>query len=281
LLSLRLGTSDVHCGGGSPVVRHVVAYDRDGAPSAYGWRRESEIGVDVPEVATFYLPAGGASLTAIPEEPVVPGAVLDAYYGTALPLIVQATQDVEVLHGSAVLVPSRRGVVAFSGISESGKSTLAYGLAARGYGHWADDAVAVRMDGSRSVTAVGLPFAVELGECSSAQLGASSDALGVVEEFAWREARFGALFLLDGVDRKDSAVGAVAVERLAPAQALRALLPNAFRFQPQAPERRRATMRSYLELVASVPVLSARFAHDLDQLPELLDELERWIHEVA
>jgi hypothetical protein len=281
LLRLKFGTSDVHRGGGSPVVRHVVAYDRDGAPSAYGWRRDGEFGVDVPDVATFHLTAGDTSLTAIPEEPVLPGAVLDAYYGTALPLIVQATQGVEVLHGSAVLVPSRGRVVAFCGISQSGKSTVANGLAARGYGHWADDAVAARMDGSHSVTTVGLPFAVELRESSSAVLGASSDAVRVVEEFEWRESRLGALFLLDPVDRRDAGEPAVAVERLAPAQALRALLPNAFRFQPQAPERRRATMRSYLELVASVPILSARFPHDLDRLPRLLDDLERWIHDVA
>jgi hypothetical protein len=258
-----------------------VAYDRDGVPSAYGWRRKGEIGLEVPDVATFQLPVGGASLTAIPEAAVVSEAVLDAYYGMALPLVVQAARGLEVLHGSAVLLPSTSHVAAFCGITESGKSTVAYGLAARGYSQWADDALAFRVDGSPSVTTVGLPFTVKLRESSSAYFRASSDALDVVEEFEWKQARLAAVFLLEPLQRGDPRERAVAVEALGPGEALRALLPNAFRFQPQARERRRETMCSYLDLVASVPILSARFPDDLGRLPELLDELERWIHEVA
>ena len=71
------------------------------------------------------------------------------------------------------------------------------------------------------------------------------------------------------------------MERLAPARALRALLPNAYRFQPQTRERRRETLETYLELVGSVPVLRARFPRGLDRLPELVDEVERWLAKVA
>ena len=259
----------------------MVAYDGDGLPSAYGWRREGEIGLDVPEVATFRLRAGGHSLTAIPAEPVVSEAVMDAYYGTALPLVVQAVRGLEVLHGSAVAPASASRAAAFCGITESGKSTVAYGLAKRGYGQWADDAVAFRVDGLHSATAVGLPFTVKLRETSSAYFGASSEALEVVEEFEWKQARLAAVFLLQPIRQGDPGERAVAVERLVPVEAFRALLPNAFRFQPQSRERKRQTLDSYLDLVASVPVLSTRFPDDLDRLPELLDELERWIHEVA
>jgi hypothetical protein len=257
----------------------VVAHDRDGVSSAYGSQCDGDVWLEVPDVALFHLAAGSASLTAIPEESVGSGAVFDAYYGTALPFVVQATRGLEVLHGSAVFVPSQGCVFAFCGISESGKSTVAYGLAGRGYSHWADDAVAFSVDDG-SVTTVGLPFTVKLRKTSSTFFSASPDALEVVEEFEWKPARLGAVFLLEPLDPGDSGEP-MAMERLAPGPAVRELLPNAFRFRPQPRERRRGTMRSYLDLVASVPIVSARFPHDLEHLPGLLDELERWMQEIA
>lgn len=281
MLSLRFSSvASDRCSRVSLLGRHVVAYDSDGVPSAYGSRGDGEIWLEVPDVATFHLPPGSASLTAIPEESVDSGAVLDAYYGTALPLVVQATRGLEVLHGSGVLVQSRGFVVAFCGTSESGKSTVAYGLAARGYRHWADDAVAFQVDGPHSVTTIGLPFTVKLRETSSEYFRGYSDALEVVEEFEWKPSRLGAIFLLEPLD-EGASEESVVLEQLAPGEAVRRLLPNAFRFHPQPRERRRGTMRSYLDLVASVPIVSVRFPHDLHHFPNLLDQLERWMNEIA
>jgi hypothetical protein len=281
LLSLRLlSAASGHHGRDPLLARHVVAYDTGDVPSAYGSRQDDGLWLEVPEVVTFHLAAEDNFLTAIPEASADADAVLDAYYGTALPLVLQATRGVEVLHGGAVLVPPRNCVIAVCGTSESGKSTLAYGLAARGHRQWADDAVAFRLDGSDPLS-VGLPFTVKLRESAAAYFGASSDALQVVEDYAWSSAPLGAVFLLEPPRPTDTEERAVVVERLAPADALRELLPNAFRFQPQPRERRRATMHTYLDLVASVPILSARFSPDLDRLPELLDELQRWVQDIA
>jgi hypothetical protein len=272
LLTLDLSLTRTGRLGPDPlVVRHVLAYDHGATPSAYGWRRNGHLYVEVPGVAIFELAPNGDCLTAVPQESVEPQAVLDAYYGTALPLVLQATRGLEVFHGSAVLSPSRGWVVAACGISGAGKSTIAYGLAARGYRHWADDAVAFQPKPPSFPTTVGLPFAV----------GGSPGTLDVIEEFAWKPAPLRAIFLLEPGPYKYPGNRAVALERLAPARALRALLPNTFRFQPHTQERRRATMRSYLELVACVPVLSVSFRHDFDRLAELLDELQAWIGDLA
>jgi hypothetical protein len=225
-------------------------------------------------VAIFHLPAGGDMLTAFPDESVDAEAVLDAYYGGALPLVVQATRGLEVLHASAVRVRQRGHIAAFCGISESGKSTVAYGLAARGHDHWGDDAVSFRVDGAQSATAVGLPFTVKLREGSSRYLGASSDVGEVIKDFEWQSARLGAVFVLEPIERPGDAV---VVQRLSSSDALHALLPNAYRFRPQTDERRRQTMQSYLELVASVPIFGARYPRGLDRLPDLLDGLEERI----
>jgi hypothetical protein len=257
----------------------VLAYDRDGVPWAYGFRRAGELWLEVPDLVTFHLPAGSAMLTArtaSADDSVDSDAVLDAYYGTALPFVAQATLGLEVLHGSAVVVPSQGCVAAFCGMTESGKSTVAYGLAVRGYRRWSDDALAFRVDDGQSVTAVGLPFAVKLREDSAAHFGASSEGLEIMEDFAWKPARLGAVFLLEPFDSEHFRK-TVVVERLGSADALHALLPNAYRFQPQTAGRRRETLRSYLELVASVPIFAVRFPRGLDRLPKLLDELEQRI----
>jgi hypothetical protein len=256
--------------------RYVLARDLEGAPSAYGARRAGELWVEVPEVATFHLADDAATLTAVPDQSVDSEAVLDAYYGAALPLVVQATRGLEVLHASAVRVPLRGDVTAFCGISESGKSTIAYALASRGYGHWSDDAVAFRTEAGESVTAVGLPFTVKLREASAAHFGASPVVTEAIEDFAWSSSPLGAVFVLEA-SNGDRPREAVVVERLSSSEALHALLPNAYRFRPQTDERRRQAMRSYLELVASVPVFLAGFPGGLHRLPEVLDELEQRI----
>jgi hypothetical protein len=245
-------------------------------PSAYGWRSGGELWIEIPEVATFHLSAGSGVLSANPEESIDANAVLDAYYGAVLPLVVQATQGLEVIHASAVLVPSQGIVAGFCGISESGKSTVAYGLTARRYEQWSDDALAFRADRVQVITAVGLPFTIKLRESSAAHFGASSEGIDVRDEFEWKTARLGAVFLIEPIDSEHSGE-AVVVERMNSADSLHALLPNAYRFHPQTDERRRETMRSYLELVGSIPVFAARYPRGFERLPELLDALDERI----
>ncbi len=252
----------------------MLAYDSAGLPSAFGWRHDDGLWVEVPDVATFQLPNGGAVLTAFPAESADSEAVQDAYYGAALPLVVQATRGLEVLHASAVLVAAKDRVAAFCGISQSGKSTVAYGLAARGHVHWGDDALAFRVDPARGATAVGLPFTVKLRKSSAELFGVSPDRVAVVEESQWKSAPLAAVFLLEPGDAEQSGER-VPIERLNSGDALHALLPNAYRFRPQTDERRRETMRSYLELVASVPIFRACFPRGLARLRGLLDELEQ------
>ena len=269
-------------------VPYALLYDGFGEPTVYGSQRGGELWLEVPGVARFHLPAGGETLTAIVEDPVDSNAVLEAYYGTALPLVVHAARGLEILHGSAVYVPSRHFVASFCGVSGSGKSTLAYGLAARRCKHWADDAVAFRTNAD-SVTVLGLPFTAKLRERSREYFKASGvdarpSAHGwtVVEDFEWMPARLGAVFLLEPRDQERSGKRGVEAERLDSGRALHALLSGATKgcFQPQTPARKRQTLQAYLEVVASVPILSLRFPRDLERLPDVLDEVERWLAEL-
>jgi hypothetical protein len=211
--------------------------------------------------------------------------VLDSYYGTALPLVLQATRGLEVIHASAVLTADEARVAAFCGQAGAGKSTTASGLVARGHRRWADDAVAFRPEQASVVTAVGLPFMPKLREPSFSYFratgaGASANGSRVVEDFQWQPARLGAIFILEPDGHKQRGIEA---ERLAPAEALHAVLSHAYkeRFGLESGPRRRQTLDAYLELIAWVPVLRLRFRHDLEQLPDLLDEIERRLAEMA
>jgi hypothetical protein len=85
---------------------------------------------------------------------------------------------------------------------------------------------------------------MQLRPASAAYFGASLTAT-VVNRPEPETARLAAIFLLD---RADSADVLSSITRLDPAEALAALLPNAYRFQPQSSEHKRSTLRAYLDL---------------------------------
>ena len=86
--------------------------------------------MELPDLGTFRFDGHGDRVIAAARPGVGAGAIAEAYWHAALPLVLQARGS-EVLHASAVLTPG--GVVAFCGTSRSGKSTIAYGLHRRGY----------------------------------------------------------------------------------------------------------------------------------------------------
>jgi hypothetical protein len=259
--------------------RHVALCDSVGTPTAYSDEDGGALWIEIPHVATFHLAAGATSVTAFVDDAASPDSVRDAFYGSALPLAVQAAHGFEILHGSAVLAREKGWVAAFCGASGVGKSTVAYGLSSRGHRQWADDAVAFAVGPSGEVCAAALPYEVKLREASSEFFDSTPGGLAptggrvVVGGSDEVRAPLGAVFLLERVDVRDRPEP-VSVARLAAAEALHSLLPNAFRFQPESWTRRRRTIRSYLELAAAVPVLRARYSSDLARLPELLDALE-------
>ena len=269
MLSLKLGTRMAGQRGLHPA-RRVIAFDVDKAEAAYGWRSGAAVCIEVPDVAVFRARRDATVVTAAPNADADSSVILDSFFDTALPFAVQATRDVEVMHGSAVIVAPGGMVAAFCGPTEVGKSTVAYGLALRGHGLWADDSVAFEAaDGL--LRSFALPFSPKLREASSSHFGVAGDR-EAFPSFEGRSAPLGWVFLLEPVDA--GAAGAAICERLPPAAALAALLPNAFRFRPAGTERRRQTLARYLELVASVPVWEIRYRRDINRLPELLDLLE-------
>ena len=256
-----------------PPDSRVIISDPEGTPHAYGSRVGNDCWVSVPNRGTFHFRPGLEFVTAEPDPQADEAAVLDAYRSAALPMAVQVALGSQALHASGV-VASGLGVVAFCGLSQSGKSTLAYGLSLRGYPIWADDVLALDASDGESVRSLRLPFRLNLRAASVAHFDAADTDVCSADDDAeaWTRVPLAAIFALErtrtSTGRRES------VRRLAPDDGLIAVLENAFFFQPQTKDERRRMMRDYLEVIARVPVFALDVPPTLETLDALLDELE-------
>src|SRR5690348_15445299 len=128
--------------------------DNDGAVAAYGGSADGRHWMVLPRVGSFWFSDERDEVAAYPDTDVSDPVVEDSFRRIVLPMALQV-KGLQVLHASGV--SGNKGVVALCAVSETGKTTLAYGLSQRGFRLWADDAVALRVTGS-GVEAVPLPF---------------------------------------------------------------------------------------------------------------------------
>ncbi len=82
-----------------------------------------------------------------------------------------------------------------------------------------------------------------------------------------------AIFLLERLDELEN--GPVVLARLPAAEAFRAVLAQTLSFGLQEPDLRRETMRQHLALMDLVPVYRLRYRTGLEQIPAILDVIER------
>jgi hypothetical protein len=252
----------------------VVLRDNEDLVFGLAWTAEGKHWIEITGVATFRLAPGSDEVVAFPEPGASLGGVEQVFYSSVLPIALHALHGYQSLHASAVLFEPF-GVVAFAAVSETGKSTIAAGLSARGHPLWADDALAfdARPD-ARFVECIALPFALRLKpDPSRARTSDPSTKRSV-----HRTARLAAVCLPErrAGDRDERAAEVV---RLSPTDAVTAVLPHAYFFSLGELERRRQTIEDYLELVARVPVLQVRFDATLERLPGVLDEIERGVRD--
>jgi hypothetical protein len=234
-----------------------------------GWFAAPSGEIVVAGLATFGFSADDDLVTAFVEPDVAYDDVVHSFYTTATPLIAWALDGLEAIHASAVRHPL--GVIAFCGPTESGKTTLAHALAARGHERFAEDAVAFRVDGNGAL-AIALPFTVNLREPTREHFGASSlPSPADVHVATSAESPFTAVFLLDPGDESGETP---TIEQLAPAEAMLALLPNAHRFKNQPAARERRMLEAYLALVDEVAIYRLTYSQAFEQLETVLSRVE-------
>jgi hypothetical protein len=247
--------------------------DNDGVVCAYGQVLGEEYWMHLPRLASFRFSPRADEVTAVVPSGTSEELVLDAYRRSVLPMALQVGGR-EVLHASAIRTP--RGVLTLCGISETGKSTMAFGLSRRGHELWADDAVAFEIS-SDGATVLSLPFAIRLRPESAEWFDVDAASPPSTTDHVETAPLAGVCVL----HRNDSAGSPVAVRRLSSAAAFAAVLTHAYCFTLEDRERKRRMMSHYLGLVATVPIFDVCFPSGLANLPVILDGIEQALEENA
>jgi hypothetical protein len=244
--------------------------DPRGAVRAAAYRTHTGYVVDWRGVGRFHLAEGGAAVAAEPYPGVPSHEVHDTYARAIAPLVWQAYHG-EALHASAVTVDGRR--LACCARSGTGKTTLAWAMAARGHTLVADDAVLLERSGA-GVEAFAPPHDVRLRRPSALFFGLPDPGEhGRIEAPApgGDAAPLGGILVLERCDGSREP----AAEPLVGAEALQHVLSHAHCLDPTDQEARRRALACYLACIASAPVWRVMVPSGLERLPSVVALIER------
>lgn len=240
---------------------------------AYGYKQQTICAISFPHTAIFTFTNNGDQITIYPDPHSSRERIDELYYQFVLQYALHV-RGFEVLHSSAI--ETERGVVALCGISESGKSSLAFALSNKGYRAWADDAVIFRPTKDQ-MSVFSLPFRIKLrpdpadfflqnnGSLNDESLKTISLKESIVKPLQ-------ALFIL-----KRSEQEPVKLTALAPKQAFSAILPYAHSFDINDMVRKEEMINNYLELSSQTPIYELSFRTGLEHLFPTVDKIEQTI----
>jgi len=255
--------------------RRAILKDSVGGARAFAWTAGGAEWIEVLDTATYRFAPGSQEVIGFAPQPADRDVVVDTYFGTVLPLLLQGAFELEALHGSGVLLSDGR-VAGLAAESQTGKTTLAYALSRRGCELWADDAIVLDAKEPGLVLSVRLPFRIRLRRETAAHFGTGRHVVrDEMPEHLIFDLETAPRAPLGAVVVCERAASAPAVERVSAADALELTMRHAYRYQPLAEGRKRRMFETYLDLVTNVPVFLARFRRGLEDLDDLLVAIER------
>lgn len=253
--------------------RFEIWRDGEGGVYAYAESLGDEYRMHVPGLGSFRFSTHGDEIAATVPSAAREELVLDAYRRRVLPMALQVCGR-EVMHASAVR--SAAGVTALCADSETGKSTIAFGLSGRGYPLWADDLVAFDIS-NHFGRAISLPFKLSLRPPAAAMFDLDTMAPPIAPETDEHPPgkETAPMLAVCVLRRGDSGAAPVAVRRLSLAEAFAAVLAHAWSFGLEDSERKRRMIHNYLDLAAGTAVFDICFQPGLTNLPAILNALEQ------
>jgi|SRR6267154_3497382 len=246
--------------------------DGAGAVLAYAESFGDEYWMHLPGLASYRFSIRGDDISATINLAAREELVLDAYRRRVLPMALQVCGR-EVLHASAVRSPA--GVLALCADSQTGKSTIAFGLNNRGYAVWADDLVAFEIIDDVS-QAISLPFEMRLRPSTEGPLKLGGSQTPAPKSNANPPGKETApLRTICILHRRDELSSAIEVRRLSLVEGVAGVLAHAWCFGIQDNKRKRRMIDHYLDLISTVPVFEVCVRSGLKNLPAILDGLEQ------
>jgi hypothetical protein len=233
-----------------------------------------------PELADFSVDADGREIVCLPEPELPPHTMRHLLLDQVLPLVL-TIRGRKALHATAVLTAA--GVCAFTGLTGTGKSTLAASLLLAGYPVLSDDCLVLEEDNGQVLATPAYP-GLRLREDTLKVLGKDSGHLLSVAHYtskrrlvpnghgsyfltqAFPVARIYSLIRPAEVEGEDGLVDP-SIERLSPRDSLVELLP--FLFHLDVTDRTMLARHfAFLERVVShVPVRQLRVPNTFTALP--------------
>jgi hypothetical protein len=252
--------------------------DTHGGVAAYAEILGDKHWMHLPGLASFSFSRYGNEVAADVPRSVSEELIVDLYRRRVLPMALQV-RGREVLHASAIRSPS--GVTALCGVSEVGKSTIAYGLSRRGYDLWADDNVVFEIS-DKGGSSILLPFNVRLRPASAAHFGLKETRPdnGLAHYDLPLGGERAPLTMVCILRQAECTESPVTVKQLPLSEALSAALDHACCFVPQSNERKRRMIHNYLDLAAQTPFFDICFQPSLENVPVILDAIERMTKEI-
>lgn len=241
--------------------------DTTGAIYAYGERHGDECWMHVPGIASYCFTPEGDEVAASIAEGAQKDLVLDAYRRRVLPMAIQVGGS-EVLHASAVR--SAAGIIGLCGVSQTGKSTIAFGLSQRGFSIWCDDALAFQVSGQEPL-AISLPFQLRLRPTARKLFG---DEIMTPETSNLPGSDKAPLAAICVLRRDDEGAAPAKFRRLGFSEAFLRLLDHAYWFKLENASQKRQLIERYMDLAAAIPIFDVSFKSGLEHLPAVLDVIE-------
>jgi hypothetical protein len=180
----------------------------------------------------------------------------------------------QVIHASSARLAGTHDAVAFTGPTQAGKSTIAYGLGQyRGWRQLTDDTLAFTSSPVDGVRVYPLRNEARLRPATAAYFGRTGEAF---EEVEWSTGPMvlRAIYVLDGDESVDTVA---AFSRLRAAEALPLLLQQAYALSFEIARYNHLLMTDYAHLAASVPVFQLRYRRSFDVAAELFDAIDRHV----
>ncbi len=226
------------------------------------------------DLAEFSVSGNSDVVVATAPPGVAASAVEEAYWGSVLPLVLQA-RGTQVLHASAVVISG--GVVAFCAERGAGKSSLAVALGCLGQPMFADDALAWHVWQGQPC-AFPLPFRPRLRPDALAALAPEMSRPAPRWPAQWHP-----LTVLCLLRRTSQLAGdrCLWAQRVAGGAAYDQLLRQAYCHVVGDSDTRRTLAQAYLDLADCVPIVELTVVDALERLPSVAAELRRVLDEAS
>lgn len=230
----------------------------------------------VPNLAAYYINSNTRIVNAIPLNTRYKTKQIEEYYWHDILPFALYVHGREVLHASGIRVPA--GVIAFCGNSRAGKSTVAFGLGARGYSVWADDAVTIdNGGGSKDFETFKLPFRIRLRSDTIDYYRSGTTSLPPTDQQVFNDGEISQLkciCVLTPYFKGNSRTERQCI-LLPPADGFVSVLAHAHWYNPDDLLRKALMVQKYLDISNTIPIYKIIYQHDMDYFESLLDVIER------